>query len=368
MTPSLCLVSPNALSLFHPDCTYPHGGAELQFSLLARDLAARGVSVTIVTADGNQTGAHPPSDAMVDGVRVVTFRHQPGWRGKLSLFGVLKRVAADVYVSRARGSTTRDVALFSKLLRRSFVYWVAHDIDVSAKLARQLGASTRTRGFVRALHQADHIIAQHAGQQAMLREEEGLESVVIPNGFPPFPAPAEGERREHLWVGKLTELKHPEAVVALAQRFPAESFVMVAPLDRDCGAYSQQIAAQIEACPNIRRVDRLSRPELFAYYRNARTLLLTSLAEGYPNTMLEAFWHGVPVLSLYVDPGQMMGREQLGICVQGDEARWLATFEDWLREPAHARVYADHAYAYASRELTTERVTERFLEVLHLYA
>lgn len=41
--------------------------------------------------------------------------------------------------------------------------------------------------------------------------------------------------------------------------------------------------------------------------------------EGFPNVFIEAWACGIPVLSLYVDPGSIIERENLGVIVRGDK-------------------------------------------------
>ncbi len=50
-----------------------------------------------------------------------------------------------------------------------------------------------------------------------------------------------------------------------------------------------------------------------AHYRNAFALVNTSSVEGFPNTFLHAWAHGVPVLTLEIDPDDTIARNRIGV-------------------------------------------------------
>jgi len=53
----------------------------------------------------------------------------------------------------------------------------------------------------------------------------------------------------------------------------------------------------------------------------------TSNFEGFPNIFLEAWATGVPVISLNVDPGNVIKKRRLGICCEGSLERMKAAIE-----------------------------------------
>ena len=50
----------------------------------------------------------------------------------------------------------------------------------------------------------------------------------------------------------------------------------------------------------------------------ARALLNTSVAEGFPNAFLEAWALGTPVISLFVDPANLIRTHRLGYVCDGN--------------------------------------------------
>jgi glycosyltransferase involved in cell wall biosynthesis len=79
-------------------------------------------------------------------------------------------------------------------------------------------------------------------------------------------------------------------------------------------------------------------------YRNALALLCTSAYEGFPNTFLEAWSHGIPVVST-IDPDNLIARRGLGAVAQDPQAlvaaiRGLASSPArWLEMSGRARGY-----------------------------
>src|SRR5207237_4985351 len=66
--------------------------------------------------------------------------------------------------------------------------------------------------------------------------------------------------------------------------------------------------------PNLVFHGRLSYHDASALYARARLLVNTSEVEGFPNSYLQAWINGVPVVS-YLDPGGVIARNGLGATV-----------------------------------------------------
>ncbi|MCE5230833.1 glycosyltransferase family 4 protein [bacterium] len=357
MKPNICLISPFGAPLFY-DVPGGHGGAEVQFAFLARELARRGATVTFIAGDRGQ-----PADDTIDGVRLLSYKARPTLAGRLSLQRAMWRAKAHIYLQQATGSTTKEVAFFTMWARRRFVYWIASDMDCSAELTRIGNGPPRNKWFVWGLHRADLIVAQHEGQRHLLRENEKLESVVIPNGFPPVPPPTV-PREYHLWIGKANSLKRPELLIELARRFPNERFRMICPADVSNPMWMDKVGRELATAPNIERLDRVPFDKMGEELARARTLLITSIIEGFPNTLVQALWQGVPVVSLNVDPGGMIASRGLGVMANDDFEYFSREFGKLIADPKKWSETSARARECAERELSIARMTERFLDAV----
>ena len=89
----------------------------------------------------------------------------------------------------------------------------------------------------------------------------------------------------------------------------------------------------------------------------------TSDFEGFPNTFIEAWMRGVPVISLNVDPDNILERKKIGfhsrtynkLCKQ---LTFLMNNES-VRNEMGMRAY-QYAKAYHSKEMMVNRVLELF--------
>lgn len=344
------------------------GGVERQTSLMARWLAARGHRVGLVTwAEG------PAGDETIDGVRVIKtcprdaglpgarFFH-PRWT---SLVSALARADATTYYQNCAEYVTGQVALWAERRDRRFVYSVASDMDCDPELP-----DLRTRRekwlYRYGLERAHPAIAQTESQAARLREHFGADALVIPMPCPgpdegAFSAPSWAAGRRVLWVGRLCRVKRPDRLLEAAAACPEIGFDVVGPPDDD--AYVNDVLRRAREMPNVALHGRATRAQMDAFYRGAAALVCTSDREGFPNTFLEGWSQGLPVVSTF-DPDGLIGRLGLGAAVPPDPAAiaaalrgLLGSSESWTEASRRARQH------YLSNH-TVDQVMRRFEAVL----
>jgi glycosyltransferase involved in cell wall biosynthesis len=213
------------------------------------------------------------------------------------------------------------------------------------------------------LRNAHVVVAQTRWQQEALKRHFGRSSVLIRSAAPdpgeprPFPP---GEAPRVLWAGRLAPQKRPELVLELARRCPGVVFDVVgAP---PSGAAAREFDAAATAVTNVQLHGFVPHGELGAFYDRAVALVCTSLREGFPNTFLEAWSRGRPVVTT-VDPDNVVRQEEVGLVAAGVEdlaeaVRCVAKQgEEWAAKARRAR-------AYYVREHRPDRVLDLYESLL----
>jgi glycosyltransferase involved in cell wall biosynthesis len=128
--------------------------------------------------------------------------------------------------------------------------------------------------------------------------------------------------------------KRPDLLIDIARRLPSVRFVA-------CGgpttfatqeAYTRDVVAKLQAQPNIDFLGKVSREKSLQAIADAALLLSTADVEGFPNTFLEAWCCGTPIVSLSADPDGVIKRQGLGSVV-GDPERAAAEITRLLSSP-----------------------------------
>jgi glycosyltransferase involved in cell wall biosynthesis len=232
-----------------------------------------------------------------------------------------QRLHADVFCCFGVHRDSATVIASSKAVGKKTVLFVGADSDLDERFRPD--STYRTpygeRGSVCwfALRHADRIVVQTERQQRMLAERFGSQGVIIPNPIDLAAweaAQASGEPHGAsrgwapyaLWIGRADAFhKRPLLALDLARRCPEIRFLMiVAPRDwqvedrlrRDCPA-------------NVRVIAPVPFAEMPLVFRDAAVYVNTSAPgyEGFPNVFLQAAASGVPIASLELDCGFLVG-------------------------------------------------------------
>lgn len=335
----LCFVAPNGFGALTGNATEHTGGIERQTSLWARWFAGRGHDVQIVTWDvGQRDGERIAgvtarklcrSDAGLPGLRYF----HPRWT---SLVAALNAADADVYVYMNGDSKLGQMALWCGRRRKPLAYYVSSNRSIDPSLP---GIVAREKPLYRfGLRRADCILVQTAWQQRRLLEFCGRSSIVV--GMPcdevATEAATAAKRVEPgnpmvLWVGRISPEKRFEWLLELAAGCPDVRFEVAGAPNKASG-YAEALWRRAATLPNLTLHGRVAEPAAMAgLYRRAALLCCTSSSEGFPNTFLEAWSHGVPVVTTF-DPDGLVAERGLG-AVATDVPGLAAAMRNLLASP-----------------------------------
>ena len=366
--PRICLVAHLAYGAMAGGKSGHIGGVEWQTSLMARWFASRGYRVSLLTWDeGQEDGAE------TDGVQVFKMcRKDAGIRGArffwpkwTSLVAAMKRADADVYYQNCGECVTGQVALWCRRHGRKYVYSAASDPDCDVRLPEMRKIRDRVLYRYGLLH-ADAIIVQTRRQQQMLCEGFGITSTRIPM---PCPGPSEADyakcelerngSRRVIWIGRICEVKRPDRLLDLAEACPEVDFDLVGPAaDTE---YARDVCRRATRIPNIMLHGAAPRDLVSEFYRRARIMCCTSDFEGFPNTFLEAWSYGLPIVST-VDPDDLIAERGLGKTGK-DIPELVAGIRELLESPEKWSKASQSARAYYVDNHTLDRAMERFERV-----
>lgn len=308
------------------------GGGEKQMALIAIALAKAGHDVVVidykteesfVTSDGIKV---MKVEGFNEGIRIIrTFTHRLPL-----LYSSLKNVNADVYYSRIRDF--RHILAFwaARKIGAKFVLGIASDLDVMSFGKRLKYYYLANIGqlwwffsgilieivYPFLLRNSDIVLVQHEGQKSLL-EKKHIKSKIFPNlldktELPDKPGIASDN---FIYVGSLDKRKGFAEFYDLVEKAPTHQFTIIGKARDKTGLYYLE---KLKSIRNITLLGRLNHKETLEQINNSKALISTSPMEGFPNTFIETWACGKPVLSLYVDPGNVISRERIGISAKGN--------------------------------------------------
>lgn len=288
------------------------GGRELQMSLLARGLAAEGLRTAIilwpVVGPHRDVGSGPD---LVERPRYAGTGAKAKALEARHIFRAMRDADAGAYIFRGGGPQLMVGWAFCRLYRRRLIFSAASDLDFD------FSRPDRTRfsliAYRAALRGADSIVVQRS-QQADLARDDGLDPVELIPSFAEPAEPSSAEPEAFLWIGRLVDYKRPMEYVRLAESLPDVPFRMVWFATNET---RPDLIAELRAAdnrlPNLELAGQVPRAELMDLMARSYAVVSTSRAEGMPNTFLEAWARGIPVISLDFDPDGRIAEEGLGI-------------------------------------------------------
>jgi len=362
------------------------GGAEVQAWLMAKELARRGFDVVYIAQSVKGKAGRLET---IDNVKVrwVKYAHYFRWANGWSYYRALKEENPDIIVQRMASFVTGIIGFYAKKFKKKFV-WICTDnesprkwlfLNEQKKITRENKVNllkaivflfnaiiydfSRQWGMKR----ISFAFTQNEIQKKLLKEEFGLESFRMISGHdvPTNKRPIE-ERLTNkivLWVASFGQKKRPEKFIELARIARNTDFRFIMIGSKDDKAYVRNL---FEDKPdNLEWLGRLPFEETILWFDQAAFFINTSSnrGEGFPNTFIQAWLRGVPVVTLEVDPDGIIEKHKLGK-VSRDVRGMLDSLIELSKDNAAYKQISEEAIHYAKEKHSISAMVENFLNIL----
>jgi glycosyltransferase involved in cell wall biosynthesis len=331
------------------------GGAERQQWLLARALAASGWSVTVGVRKALEVGERKT----IAGVEFLGI----GWDNIYrAWYRFLSSEQPDWWYWRCADHLWGCAVEIAKLAGVRTIFAAGFDTDVQPRRALFRRPHWWPL-YAWGLSRTDRILVQHTGQLAALAPRWRPKAYIVPSIAGEITAvKPHSERAKYVaWVAMLRQPKRPDVLMEIARQAPAIRFMVCGgptPFASPPG-YSEWIVGALQAQPNITFLGKVAPQKTQQTIADAAMLLSTSDEEGFPNTFLEAWSSGTPVISLKLDPDHIIERQELGT-VPGTVERAIADIMALMEAPQQRDAIAGRARRYVAETHSEAKVVAVF--------
>jgi len=363
------------------------GGAEVQANYLSQELVQRGYIVSYVCQTINANKINTSTN--VNGVNVhwLTPANKFIWLNCKTYFNKLITLTPDIIIQRNSSPLLWASAKYKKKYSSKLI-WVCtdnlapfYDFFIKRYKARNsrediglvkyavfyLNAIISDKLRNRAMKGVDLAFSQNKFQEANIRNNFGLESFKMISGHPLPKSSATKLKtkpiKNILWCANWGKHKRPELFVDLAREMENSSYNFIMLGGHSDKSYVDRL---LQNCPqNLKVTGQLPFKEALTYFSGASLFVNTSSpdGDGFPNTFIQSWLRGVPVLSFGFNPDEVITENKLGFVVQSiQEAK-----DTCMQVLENENIYqglSNKVLNYAKQNHTVKVMTDHFINTL----
>jgi len=329
MGKKICFVALASLPILSSDDNSKYiGGSELKSVLIGKDLARRGYDTNFITYKEGM------EKKMIDGISIFeTFSPHANFsmvKRELIMWKYVKNAKADIYFQAS--GLSGSIPFFCILYRKKYIKWMASNSDLMLNRIYDKYSFLKKITAYLGIKLASIVIVQNKIQKEMVEKKFNKKCVLIKNPtiIPNVTRKNTKEKKTVLWVGTIRNVKQPDIFLKIAKEFPDYKFIMIGGeyIHKNLKEQEKEIFEKIKkkstTISNLDFLGFVPHHKIQKYYEDASILVNTSRMEGFPNTFLEAWVNGTPVVSLNIDPDDVISNERLGFHSK--------TYEQMLRD------------------------------------
>ncbi len=268
---------------------------------------------------------------------------EPLLKAFLRTFTLFKHINADFYLERSSKQKQRIYEpIICKLLGKKYAF-----IEVCDPILIMGQSGLKRYAYRVGLALASHIIsnARLIQENLQLFTKRPVRNINISTKMD---KPLLMKRKHILWVGRAHPLKRPEIFLKLAKEFPKERFVMAV-----AGKLKHDIARNVTVLPDV------PHDEVNKYYSSAKIVVHTSCSEGFGNIFLEAWKNKTPIISLSVDPDDVLKEHNTGLH-SGSFEHLIKDVKLLLRNKKKWKELSENGYKYVKKHHDVQQVIEQY--------
>ncbi|MCU4166444.1 glycosyltransferase family 4 protein [Carboxylicivirga caseinilyticus] len=367
--PSICFVIPQYV-------TFSTGGAEIQVFYLINEFLSRGWEVELLCGGKGKEHSIICSPYLDHRVKYHYYKFRSiRFLEFFSVFFLLFKTKSNIYYQRTDFSLTGACALYCMLLGKKMIYALAQDKDAEKDKYTNALKSFRYKSKLKKLirktdfiivdkmvewgkKNADLILAQNRHQQIQFKKSFKRLTELIPSSFPSMQSDLSQKENIVLWVGNVSPVKQPELFLKIVnglRNVDDWRFIMI-------GKGTERLSYLVSG--NIETKGELGYQETLGWFDKARIFVNTSSAEGMPNTFIQSWFKQVAVVSLSVDPDNLLKENQLGYCFDNDIKEMTDFIDQLLTDNIKVDDILDKAYRYATKTFDVKKNLDRLIELI----
>ncbi len=358
----VCIVSHWGYPLYNKKCKDTFGGGSaVQLYLLSKAFANnKNFNIHIMTGNHDMTKNRIEfiENILLYSILPIKRTFLNYFRYILNIFKYLILINPDVVIQRGSGVKTGLIALYCKLFKKKFIYSVASAKDVNGVSERGL----KGKFFKFGIDNADFIVAQnddHINELETYKQKKFKNLKVIRSGYEINEIDIKFNE-SILWVGRAIKLKRPDLFLKLAQKFPNEKFIIICYKRKKDIDYWKSIYNEAKKIFNLEFIEFVPFHKIANYFKEAKIFINTSTYEGFPNTFIQAFMNKIPVISLNVDPDDIITENKTGFFCNDDFNKMEENLKLILENKELYKQYSNNSYNYAKKNHDIKKISDEW--------
>ena len=306
--------------LLHSFYEQNFGGAEYQAYLLADELIRNNYQVDYIYIDNGKVFKKTPVMHHCLEQRTVSRKFgQNRFLYSKQIFQILNEIQPDIIYHRNVSAFAGIAAKYCVKSDCKMIWHIASEPDVQPfrlKKVRTAIFDFIDKKFAEyGVRHADKIIGQAKYQEELLLKNYGRKCDLIIGNWHPLPKEecSKALPLKVVWVANIKPLKQPEMFIKLAEKLRDIKNVEFIMIGRPAsGKYQKRLEERIDKVDNLTYLGEMPNDEVNQLLLKSHIFVNTSKFEGFSNTFIQAWMREVPVISLSVDPDDILKKEQIG--------------------------------------------------------
>ncbi|KKN08966.1 hypothetical protein LCGC14_1051350 [marine sediment metagenome] len=352
----------------HPK--YSSGGSERQMDLIGQLLIKKNVDVHFII---NKITKAQKEYEEINGLKVRTIgkpRDFKTSKTKRTLRNIINATDSslfykhlfkynfDIYHLSGADFITGVWAFYSRVLKKKkFVFTVASILDCEKN---GFGWSKTTNHFYKyGVQHADQVVVLADYMKKEMDKNYNINSIVIKSGHP-IP---NGDFKKNdppiiLWISRLDKLKCPDLFTKIFEELKDldAKFILIG-----SGTYLKNELTKVsKKYSNFTYIPGVKQYIDNDYYAKASLLINTSSVEGFPNAFIQAWMYKTPVISLNVDPDDVIFNYNLGFHAKGNFQKLIDTIKDLIENPSKTKDKGKNCRDFAIANHDIEQTSKQY--------